>query len=228
MVLLLTVVALLAPPRSPPLTAARLALKCVCSTSPNRASCMADREADVTRTVGELLAITREYGDAVPKSMRLILLAVACGESGMRTRPTCGGDPGCNDAGTSAGMFQIKRFRGPGSLRWIYENDNPGKPPLDLYDHQAVGRFYLERLIWATSRRGPVKGNCGWRGRTRKEIWNIAAVRLGRGPVLYWTDPPDGQRRRAVQRCSPTSRYAKTALRWWRKCRDCWKAPGAP
>jgi hypothetical protein len=218
----LTALAIALPSASPPVTATRLALDCVCSTHPDRPRCRAERQADVSETVGELLEITRQYGEAIPESMRMILVAVACGESGIRSRPSCGGDPGCNDSGTSAGMFQIKLSRARGSLRWVYEEENPGKPPLDVYDYRQAGRFYLDRLLWGTSRKGPVKGNCGWRGRTRNQIWSIAAARLGRGPILYWTVPPVGERPRAVQRCTPTSKYAKLARQWWRKCPDCW------
>ncbi len=209
---------------APPVTAVNLALRCVCSSYPDRKACMENRSKDVPKKVHDLLEITREYGDQVPESMRLILLAVACGESGFRNSPTCGGDPGCNDAGTTGGMFQIKLSRERGSLRWTYEQQHPDRPPLDAFDHLQAGRFYLERLIWGVSRRGPVKRNCGWRGHSKNEIWNIAAYRLGRGPVLYWEAPVPGKRRRAVQRCAANSRYARTALNWWRRCRDCWKA----
>tara|TARA_R110000824_G_scaffold41965_16_gene124253 strand:+ start:40 stop:678 length:639 start_codon:yes stop_codon:yes gene_type:complete len=197
-----------------PTTAAELALGCVCHTHPDKAKCKAERRADVTEKASDLLAITAARQEEVPESMRLILLAVACSESGMKNRPTCGGRPGCNDNGTSGGMFQIKLSRKKPSLRWLYEKNNPGKV-LDVYDHKAAGAFYLGRLIWGVH--NSVRRVCGWRGKSANEIWSIAAIRLGAGP--FYRD----HHRKRVQRCAPTSRYAALALRWHRKCPTCWK-----
>jgi len=200
----------------PPTTAADLALGCVCYTHPRRAECKAERRADVTRKVSDLLKITARQGDKVPESMRLILIAVACSESGMRNRPTCGGRPGCNDNGTSGGMFQFKLSRKKPFLRWVYERDNPGKV-LDVYEHKQAGEFYLSRLIWGGH--NSVRRVCGWRGKSAAQIWSVAAIRLGAGPFYRDED------RKRVQRCAPTSRYAALALRWYRRCPTCWKPP---
>lgn len=206
---------------APPTTAAELALGCVCHTHPRKAECKAERRADVARSVEDLLEITRARGEAVPPAMRLILVAVACGESGIRDRPTCGGRLGCNDYGTSGGMFQIKLTRRKHSLRWLYDQSHT--TPLDVYDHKLAGAFYLDRLITGAMRGGKVYRACGWRGRTVREVWSIAAVRLGRGPILYWKDTAPGAPRKAVQRCTPTSRYVAVALRWWKRCPECWQ-----
>jgi hypothetical protein len=196
-----------------------IVLSCVCSSRPDKSACKKERIEDVSEITADLLWETYKQRDKVPTSMRLILLAVACGESGLRSRPTCGGRPRCNDSGTSGGMFQIKLSMKKGSLRWTY-NKARGKL-LDVYDHVASSAFYLERLIWGVHNK--VKRVCGWRGRSINSIWSIAAVRLGRGPILYKEYSDDGKVSKYVQRCSPTSRYAKTAVSWHRKCSDCWK-----
>lgn len=200
---------------APPTTAVDLALGCVCVSRPDNNACKDERREDVTQTVTELLQVTAEKKDKIPESMRLILLAVACGESGMRNRPTCGGNPRCNDSETSGGMFQIKVSRKKPSLRWIHEKDNDGAV-LDVWDHKKAGAFYLDRLVWGVN--NPVRRTCGWRGKTVEQIWSIAAIRLGRGPFYR-----EGGYR--IQRCTPTSRYAALALRWYRRCPACWRLP---
>ncbi len=211
--------------------AVEIVLSCVCQTHPNKRACYEDRRQDVAQKAKELIEVT-ERVPGIPDFMRPFLLAVACGEGGFRNRPTCGGDPGCNDTGTSGGMFQIKL---KGSLSKAYERLY-GKT-LDTHDHKEAGRYYLQRLIMGVERFVP--GSCGIRGRSKREVWNIAAFRLGRGPTLYWTDKSchpkldwDGEKfaiaytckdPKPVPRCEASSKYAKWAVNWHRRCPDCWR-----
>jgi len=230
MIILLIVGSFLAQPRPGDLVASPevvdLALNCVCYSRPDKEACRSERRAEVVWVASDLLWITAQRPE-VPESMRLVLLAVACGESGMRSRPTCGGNPRCNDSNTSGGMFQIKLTERKNSLRWVYLKAYGES--LDVFDHAEAARFYLDRLIKGVL--GKVKQVCGYSKRTTNQIWSIAAIRLGRGPILYWQPSICREisgsqvctKRKAVQRCSPTSKYARLAVDWYSRCRDCWK-----
>ena len=208
-------------------------LKCVCSTATNRAKCMETRREDVTKTLDELSVVAEEFKDELPGWMRLPLLAaVACGESGFRDRPTCGGNPKCNDSGTSGGMFQIK-IRGAISKSFKKKHGRM----LNVYDHVEAGRWYLQTILNAHKR---TKGDCRKEAKTwtSTEAWNTTVYRVGRGPTVspptmastfcgfdlskseYKCRQIPGRKR--IPRCSPTSKYGWWALKWWKKDRSAW------
>tara|TARA_Y100000310_G_C20677997_1_gene814204 strand:+ start:2329 stop:3003 length:675 start_codon:yes stop_codon:yes gene_type:complete len=195
-------------------------LNCVCYSRPDKEACFKERREDVTESLKIISEVVSTF--ETPPFVRALMPAIACGESGLRKNPTCGGRISCNDYGTSSSWYQIKLSERKGSLRWVYKEENGSS--LDTTDLRETTRFYLNRLIWGVHNK--VRRICGWKGRSLEEIWSIAAIRLGRGPILYWTDPPVGQKRKAVQRCSPKSRYVALALSWYKKCPKCWESHG--
>jgi hypothetical protein len=214
---------------APPTTAADFALRCVCQTHPNKQQCVEDRREDVTQTVADLMEITHNRTPDLPYEMLPSLVAVACGEGGFRNYPTCGGSPTCNDGNTSDGMFQIK----PRFLGRIFAKHNPKG---SLHNHKEAGKFYLDRLILGAER-------VTWKSRCPRpmgtlERWNVALFRLGRGPL---SSPPikasracapvpfsketrcvDIPARPGVQRCTPGSKYAQWAAKWYTENPSAW------
>lgn len=132
----------------------------------------------------------------------------------------CGGNSGCNDSGTSAGMFQIKWDGVLGKLA--------RKNGFNLYDTESAGRFYLEQVLNAVDRdRGfdqakRLDGDCGrLTGETR---WWVALTRLARGPSVFrggTTRVWDTRRQEVVTvteprlpRCTGDTKYAEWSARW--------------
>ncbi|MGM0577515.1 MAG: hypothetical protein ACQEXJ_17455 [Myxococcota bacterium] len=209
-----------------------LALRCNCQAHPDEERCRAEHRERVAEAVADLLWVVDQRADRVPDELRAILVAVACGESGFRDHPDCGGRPGCNDHGTSAGMFQFKR---DGALANLYEELHG--EPLPAHDHMEAGLFYLERLLVGVEEKVPAA--CG-RMRARR-AWNVAAYRLGRGPVVEPARPAmrvcapspvvtGGEdevcftrpAKPAVQRCEPASKYARWSMKWYFEAPHAW------
>jgi hypothetical protein len=207
-----------------------IALGCLCQTHPNRKACKEARRADVAEVVADLLWVIDQRETQVPARFRPILVAVACGEGGFSNYPTCGGDPGCNDSGTSGGMFQFKLRGGLQRLHQrLYDE------PLDVHDHLQAGLYYLDRLIYGVRKNVPRA--CGHM--SLKDRWNVAAYRLGRGPMVQPSRKartvcaPDlnnnGQEvcrtipsQPAIPRCDPNSRYARWSVSWYRRAPEAW------
>lgn len=233
--LLLTAAHLTAPPTPDP-RAVDIALRCVCQTHPNKKRCQEERREDVTATVADLLTVTDKF-PWLPSGVQPVLIAVACGEGGFRDRPDCGGNPRCNDRGTSGGMFQIK-LKGGIAARYFR---GKGKV-LDVYDHTIAGRYYLERLDIGAARLVPAA--CP--GVSGLDLWDVALYRLGRGP---WIEKPKAAKTfcgllpvsesifaplrcltvpatPGVRRCAPGSKYARWARAWAVEAPGAWTMVG--
>ena len=192
------------------------ALACVCKTK----SCKQERAAEISEKVEALEAIAKEHRGHMPERLRApFLVAVACGESGFRERPTCGGDPRCNDSGTSGGMFQIKI---KGSIARAFEKEH-GRA-LDVFDFREAAKWYLVTMERAHSR---TLADCAGLSRMGADVaWSVTLYRVGRGPTVAKArpgrvvcldglcTPVEGVPR--VGRCSDGSRYARWARRWIR------------
>ena len=210
-----------------------VALKCVCATAPNGKKCRENRREDVTEKMEGLESVASEFADQLPSWMRLPLLtAVACGESGFNNHPTCGGNPRCNDSGTSGGMFQIKI---KGAISKAFKKVH-GRH-LNVFDHVEAGRWYLQTILNA---HGRTKRDCRDEARRWKpvEAWNTTVYRVGRGPTVYPAVQAkvfcgfdlhsltykcrevEGQKR--IPRCSSGSKYGWWARWWWQKNEEAW------
>jgi hypothetical protein len=210
--------------------AVEIALGCLCQTHPNREACKDTRRADIKETVSDLLWVVDQRHDQVPARFRPLLVAVACGEGGFSNHPTCGGAPGCNDGGTSGGMFQFKLRGGLQRLHQrLYGED------LDVHNHLSAGLYYLDRLIYGVQRNVPRA--CG--RMSLKDRWNVAAYRLGRGPMVQPSRKArivcaadldrSGEKvcrtipsQPAIARCDPNSRYARWSVSWYRRAPHAW------
>ena len=201
------------------------ALRCVCQTSPNRRTCEAERREQVREVLRGLGGVGSCVGVLLPEHLRTHLLAaVACGEGGFRDRPTCGGAPGCNDSGTSGGMFQIKLR---GAISKLYERRHGER--LDVYNHREAGAWYLQVLHEAHRR--TLRDCPNARRMSEADAWNVTVYRVGRGPTVSPAIPArtvcapttggpvecrDLEAVPRVPRCDAGSKYARWALRWWR------------
>ena len=210
-----------------------VAIKCVCATHPDKQRCGEMKREDIESKMKDLKRVSSEFADLLPEWMRFPLLtAVAFGESGFNNHPTCGGDPKCNDSGTSGGMFQIKI---KGAIAKSFEKKH-GRP-LNVFDHVEAGRWYLQTILNAHKR---TKRDCRsqLRGKKDVEVWNTTVYRVGRGSTIYPATKAqvycgfdmealeyrcrevEGQKR--VPRCSSGSRYGWWARWWWQRNKDAW------
>jgi hypothetical protein len=227
-----------------------------------RCYCQGDNDCDdanrarIREVVADLIWATDTAVVEVPEEMRPFLVAVACGEGGFNPHPTCGADrecvldcaggeddasewqrciracggrADCNDRGTSVGMLQ---FKADGRLV-------QGHLPVgtDLLDYVAMGRFYLQRLDVGV--RELVPKACSTRRWPDWKVWDVAAYRLGRGPVavparpaqqVCYGDPHSQatacrtlQATDAVPRCNPGSKYARWARKWSKEAPGAWR-----
>ena len=207
---LLLVFSTIAASAQPPDVLVADVVKCLCKTSGNRDRCATQRRLDVPTKLVAMAEVVRDHTPVLPGYMRLpFLAAMACGESGLRSAPTCGANQSCYSECVARLLKEerIGKHRSRciqmcgGRKRCNDRGNSEGFFQLGRIHQAAMTRLYGTRtaafdirlsshyvLGYLKRAVSGVVGDCKRYGASawaRPRLWAVVGYRFGRGPTLH-------------------------------------------